>query len=224
MHTVHSTVTVPRYVEVLVQSTTHLVWKGMKGCSAAAPIEKREEQSNVQIDAGKSDFQIVSGVINGITQGIKRTHSDISKWRGDQQGANLVLDDSEYLYRDIIEGTRVVARTGYVSAWDTSSMLAPANNLNTALEGMIDALINRKRQVEKINYTPIVRSQLLKIRDSTDAMSKTLFSKLPTAASLPAPQPNGGYGAPLQQNGGWGQPAPQQNGGYGPPPQQNGGW
>lgn len=29
--------------------------------SAAAPIEKREEQSNVQIDAGKSDFQIVSG-------------------------------------------------------------------------------------------------------------------------------------------------------------------
>ncbi|TLD28138.1 putative 6-phosphofructo-2-kinase/fructose-2-6-bisphosphatase [Venturia nashicola] len=145
--------------------------------SAAAPIPKK---------SANRDFEVVAGVINGITQGIKRTQSDIYNWRGDQPGANLVLDDSEYLYRDIIEGTKVVSRTNVISAWDSTSMLQPANNLNSALETMMDTLISRKRQIAQINYTPIVRSQLLKIRDSTDSLTKMLFSKLPTAASLVA--------------------------------------
>lgn len=129
---------------------------------------------------------IFTGVLNGITQGIKRTQSDISAWRGDQQGANLILDDSEYLYRDILEGTQVVSRTQVVSVWDSTSMLSPANTLNSALDSMMDTLIGKKRQVDKINYTPIVRSQLLKIRDSTDALTKMLFTKLPSAAALVA--------------------------------------
>jgi hypothetical protein len=47
-------------------------------------------------------------------------------------------------------------------------------------------LIKRKPQIERINYTPIVRSQLLKIRDSADALVKGLFAKLPYAAAAVA--------------------------------------
>lgn len=175
------------------------------------------------------------GVLNGITQGIRRTQSDINRWRGDQQGANQILDDSEYLYRDILEGTRVVGRTTAVSIWDTNSMLSPANNLNIALETMMDALINKKKQVEKINYTPIVRSQLLKIRDSTEALTKTMFSKLPSAAALVARPVSGlitakidkginAFPLPNQGSGSWwpfaqgNQPAPTVSG---PSPYRN---
>jgi hypothetical protein len=125
----------------------------------------------------------LTGVLNGITQGIKRTQSDINSWRGDQGGANLILDDSEYLYRDILEGTQVVLRTATVSTWDSASFLSPANNLNNALDGLINDLIKKKSQIDKINYTPIVRSQLLKLRDAADALTKGLFSKLPYAAA-----------------------------------------
>ncbi|QDS76174.1 hypothetical protein FKW77_007932 [Venturia effusa] len=145
--------------------------------SVAAPIEKRQKLT---------DHAIVAGVLNGMTQGIRRTHSDIDIWRGDQKGANLVVDDSEYLYRDMLEGTRIVGRTNSVSTWDTASMLAPANGLKAALEAMMDALVRKKRQIERMNYTPVVRSQLLKIRDSADALAKTCFSKLPAAAVLVA--------------------------------------
>lgn len=127
-----------------------------------------------------------TGVLNGVTQGIKRTNQDINAWRGDQAGANLILDDSEYLYRDILEGTKVVSRTNVFSAWDTTSMLAPGNNLNNALDDLMNDLIRKKNQVERINYTPIVRSQLLKLRDSADSLTKACFSKLPTGAALVA--------------------------------------
>jgi hypothetical protein len=56
---------------------------------------------------------------------------------------------------------------------------------------MMNDLIRRKSQIDKINYTPIVRSQLLKIRDSTDSLVKALFSKMPyAAATLATPVKN----------------------------------
>jgi hypothetical protein len=173
---------------------------------------------------------LYSGVLNGITQGIRRTQSDITNWRGDQAGANLVLDDSEYLYRDILEGTQVVLRTGTLSTWDSASFLVPGNNLNNALDALVNELIKKKSGIEKINYTPIVRSQLLKLRDAADALTKALFSKLPSAAALLArPVSNlivsklnkavNAFPLPSQGSGSW---WPFSNSPSQPPPQVSG--
>jgi hypothetical protein len=77
----------------------------------------------------------------------------------------------------------MVDRTNTVTVWDSTGFLAPVTSLNNALDSLINDLIKHKKQVEAINYVPTVRSQLLKLKDATDALTKACFSKLPFAAA-----------------------------------------
>lgn len=134
------------------------------------------------------DGKLVNGVIADVQSGIEKLDSTVKSYSGDK---GPLVSASEALVSSIKSGKTKVDGSGDLSQDDALALITPVQDLTKASETLVNDLKSKRDQVEKAGECDTVRGQLQQISSNSDALVKSIVSKVPealqgTAASLSA--------------------------------------
>jgi len=144
--------------------------------SIASPVSKKSSKAAEPI--------IIKGVLDNLNGGISKTNKDITSWKGDAPGVELIFQDASFLLSDIRRGAAAVASSAQISMFDRQDWLKPAYDLDTNLDKLINSLISKKSKFDSINRSRDILIQIEQIKPAVDELVKNIFAKLPAAAAL----------------------------------------
>lgn len=134
------------------------------------------------------DGTLVNGVIASVQSGIEKLDSAVNSYNGDK---GPLVSASDALVAAIKAGKTKVDGSGELSDTDAVALIDPVNKLTAASKKLVDDLTSKRDQVEKAGECDTVRGQLQDISTNSEALVKSIVSKVPdslqsTAASLSA--------------------------------------
>lgn len=134
------------------------------------------------------DGKLVNEVVSSVQAGIQKLDSAVNSYSGDK---GPLVSASEALVSAIKDGKTKVDGSSDLSDSDALALVDPVTKLKDASKKLVDDLSSKRDQVEKAGECDTVRGQLQQISTNSDALVKSIVSKVPDslqsiAASLSA--------------------------------------
>jgi len=141
----------------------------------ASPIVN--DQANTKAVA---DYATISKVLNDIIAQCNSLTASASKFNGDAIDAVPILDASGTLLTMLKEGYTKVSTTDAMGLVDSIEVLYPVYNLNTAVDGVVKVLVDKKAMFDKAGVTMVVADRLAEEKEAAQALVTAVVSKLPS--------------------------------------------
>ena len=130
------------------------------------------------------DLPTVTGTFDKIQSSIDKMVSDINAFTGDKASMTGIVADSADIQKVIEEGVTKIKASPAMGLMDAIGILAPVTTLGNKVDEIVNALASKKTDLEKINATPAVLSELRKQRLVADKLSAAILANLPMPALL----------------------------------------
>ena len=124
------------------------------------------------------DGKLVNGVIADVQASIEKLDSAVKSYSGDK---GPLVDASEALVKVIKDGKTKVDGSGDLTQTDALALIDPVKDLTSASKTLVDDLTSKRDQVEKAGECDTVRGELKDISTNSDALVKSIVSKVPDA-------------------------------------------
>ncbi|QDS77990.1 hypothetical protein FKW77_002171 [Venturia effusa] len=126
-----------------------------------------------------ADYATVSKVLNDIITQCKKLAATGGKFYGDPIDAVPILDDSGQLLKMLKEGEAKISGTETIGLMDSVEVLYPVYNLNTAVDGVVQMLMDKKAMFDKAGVTMVVSDRLDEEKTAAQALVTAVVAKLP---------------------------------------------
>ncbi|KAE9973599.1 hypothetical protein Vi05172_g12627 [Venturia inaequalis] len=126
-----------------------------------------------------ADYPTISKVLNDIITQCKKLVATSARFTGDAVDAVPILDDSGTLLKMLKDGQAKVSGTETIGLKDSIEVLYPVYNLNTAVDGVVKSLMDKKPMFDKVGVTLVVADRLEDEKTAAQALITAVVSKLP---------------------------------------------
>ncbi|KAF2434003.1 hypothetical protein EJ08DRAFT_676381 [Tothia fuscella] len=126
-----------------------------------------------------ADYATISKILNDIITQCNKLVATAGKFNGEPIDAVPILDDSGELLKMLKEGQVTISGTEAIGLIDSIVVLYPVYNLNTAVDGVVKILIDKKAMFDKAGVTMVVADRLDEEKVAAQALVTAVVSKLP---------------------------------------------
>jgi hypothetical protein len=122
----------------------------------------------------------IKDVINGVVDSTKSLTAAVQNFSGNINDVAPVVTQSTALLDTITKGTTTVKDADSLSLIGLLGILPSVLSLNSAVEGVSSALVDKKRQFDPLGLSTVVLSQLQDQQKGAQGLVDTLLTKLPS--------------------------------------------
>jgi hypothetical protein len=122
----------------------------------------------------------IKDVLNGVIDSTKSLTAAVQNFSGNVADAGPIVEKSTGLLSTISSGTATIQGADSLSLLGLLGILPSVLSLNSAVEGVSNALIDQKPKFDAAGLSTVVLSQLQDQQKAAQGLVDTLLSKLPS--------------------------------------------
>ncbi|QDS75800.1 hypothetical protein FKW77_000162 [Venturia effusa] len=150
--------------------------------TTAAPLSAPVNKPRALTERHLGSFvdETIKHVIESVIDSTNSLQMAVSGWSGKVADTAPILAGSDGVLKSLKSGTATIEQANDLSLVGLLGIVIPTIHLNEAVEGVSDALIDKKPQFAAAGLSTVVLGQLQDQRKAAQAMVDTLLTKMPS--------------------------------------------
>jgi hypothetical protein len=140
--------------------------------AAAAPVEASAAA------LGAVDLPTITNVLDKIQAGINTMVIKVNAFDGSAQQAAPLVADSQALITEMANGAQTIVGSN-MGIMDAIKVLAPVQQLGSKVDEVVNALVQKKSEIEKAGLASAVVDQLVQQKLASNSMVNAIINGLP---------------------------------------------